>query len=99
MSVFNIGYTNLIIERFIESTDMYNESQYAIPEIISGVIYGNKKYTRNVEEEEESSGYICQTLENVGLKDKINGYIVTEVNKHYNIFGGFDYYEISLVEG
>lgn len=99
MSIFNVGYTNLIIERFIESTDIYNESQYTIPEIISGVIYGNKKYARNVEEEEESSGYICQTTYNVEIKDKINGYIVTEVNKHYNIFGDFDYYEISLVKG
>lgn len=97
--MFNVGYMDLSYEEYIDSTDRYNEIEYVKPVVIRGIIYGDKQYNRDLEESNTVSGYTCQTLNSVNVKDKINGYIVTKVNKHYDIFGIFDYWEVSLNNG
>lgn len=99
MSIFKIGYKNLTHLKFKGESDRYNESSYESPTTINGIIYGDKRYNRDNSEEGTVSGYVCQTLDNVSVKDKINGYIVTKVNEHYDIFGKFDYWEVSLENG
>ena len=99
MSIFNVGYRDLTHEVYGGNTDRYNESEYGTPQTINGIIYGDKEYNRQLEDSDMVSGYVCQTLDTVNIKDKIDGYIVTKVNKHYDLFGNFDYWEVSLENG
>ena len=99
MAIFNIGYTDLSYQKYLGNSSRYNEVNYDTVEIIKGVIYGDNEYKRDNDSTNTISGYTCQTLYNVSLKDKINGYIVTAIDSHYNIFGFFEYNEVSLING
>jgi len=87
------------LERYIKSDNRYNEAEYESAITIKVCRYGPKGYKRDNDNESVYAEYIYQTTADVKVKDRLDGYIVTKVNEHYDIFGNFVYREVYVVNG
>lgn len=86
--------------RFSGTTDRYNNPQYEeTPEKIKVFKYGPSEYKRRPEEEAIEAEYIYQTLAEVKVRDKIDGYVVTRVKEHYDLLGNLLFREVHVVNG
>lgn len=99
MSIFNIGYRPCVYRKYLGKVGFNRESEYGEEVIIHGVINGGTSYKRGLTEENTNNTLEGQFSTEVFKQDKIDGYIVTDVEKRYTIFGSFDHWAVSLKDG
>lgn len=90
-----LGYRDREYKKYL-STNADGENCYANAITISALRYGPSRYVRGLSEESVTADYIYHTNVEVFEKDKIDGLIVTSVNKyeHPRV-----YWEVSVSNG